>query len=243
MTRTACQINNDATLMVYYPFDSVATYDDYSVNLYNAIASNTNLISDGRVGQAIYFSTNTSYLQVQGFPTIRNTSGVNPPFTFSLWVNPATSSGGGSVIHISNLAAGNGSICYDLLAFTVNGALVVQLMGQTSTVMGLLGAVLPINTWTHVAVVYSRVNGVRLLINGQLTVAPLITDIPQNMTRWDTPLYITLGNNNPLGSTTGPNCPISSIPFISGSYRGAIDDFRFYNRELDTQELCVLTNV
>ena len=84
VTRTACQINNDATLMVYYPFDSVATYDDYSVNLYNAITSNTNLISNGRVGQVIYFSTNTSYLQVQGFPTIRNTSGVNPPFTFAL---------------------------------------------------------------------------------------------------------------------------------------------------------------
>jgi hypothetical protein len=39
------------------------------------------------------------------------------------------------------------------------------------------------------------------------------------------------------------NCPVGSIPIASGSYTGAIDDFRLYNRELDSQELCVLNHM
>jgi hypothetical protein len=240
--RTACQIYNDATLTVYFPFNIVGPFSDYSVNLFNGIASNTTLISGGQIGQAIFFTSNTSYFQVQGFPEVRNVSTANPPFTFSLWINPATSTNGGSIIHISTSLIGNGSICYDLLALTSTGALVVQLMGLPS-VAGWQGSVVPKNTWTHVAVIYSQTNGVRLFINAQLSITSSLSSVPYNLTRWDTPLYITLGNNNPLNLAAGVICSTGAIPIISGSYTGGIDDFRLYNRELNNEELCVLANM
>lgn len=241
--RTACQIYNDATLTAYFPFNTIDPFNDYNVNLFNGIASNTTSISGGHTGQAIYFSLNTSFFQVKCFSDIRNVSHSNPPFTFSLWLNPSTSTNGGSIIHISNLPYGNGSFCYDLLALTSTGALVVQLMQPTLTVAGLQGPALPTNTWTHVAVIYSQLDGIRLFINGQLSITSLITSNPLYMAKWDFPLYITLGNNNLVGPSAGVTCAVGSITFISGLYTGAIDEFRLYNRELDSEELCALANM
>jgi len=137
---------------------------------------------------------------------------------------------------------GNGSICYDLLALTSTGALVVQLMGVLS-VAGLQGPVLSKNTWTHVAVIYSETNGVRLFINAQLSITSSLASVPYYLTRWDIPLYITLGNYNPLNLAAGISCLTGAIPIISGPYTGGIDDFRLYNRELNNEELCVLASM
>ncbi|UJR27611.1 hypothetical protein I4U23_008892 [Adineta vaga] len=241
--RTTCQIYNDATLTAYYPFDTSSTFDDFSVNRFNGIASNTTVISAGRYEQAINFTSSISYFQAQSFPVIRNTSGSSPPFTFSLWVNPTSPIGGGSLVHISNLPSGAGFLCYDLLALTMTGALVVQFMESGFSVTGLQGPILPINTWSHIAVIYSRENGIRLLFNGQVYVTSSLIAIPQNIARWEVPLYITLGNNSPLGPSSGITCQTGSISFVSGSYIGAIDEFRLYNRELNAQELCNLVNI
>ncbi|CAF0971128.1 unnamed protein product [Rotaria sordida] len=161
--RSACQIYNDATLTAYYPFNTVDTFNDYSVNLFNGIASGTTTISQGYFGQALYFPLNTSYFQAECFPSIETS---NPPFTFALWVNPATLTGGGSLVHVSNLQTGNGSSCYDLLAFTLTGYLVVQWMQNSATVHSIKGPILPANKWTHVTVVFETSNGMHLYING-----------------------------------------------------------------------------
>jgi hypothetical protein len=100
------------------------------------------------------------------------------------------------------------------------------------------GPMIPANTWTHVAVVYLAANGVLLYINGQYSASSLNTG---TLNLFDTttsiyPLYISLG---PLGSVS---CPNGSIPISSGSFAGAIDEFRLYNRELDSQEIFVLAN-
>lgn len=57
------------------------------------------------------------------------------------------------------------------------------------------------------------------------------------------PLFITLGNIRPLGSSTPLVCNVSNIAIVIGSYSGFIDDFRLYNRELAAEELCVLMNL
>jgi hypothetical protein len=101
----------------------------------------------------------------------------------------------------------------------------------------------PRNSWTHVAVVYSQINGVRLFINAQLSISSSLSSVPYNLTRWDIPLYTTLGNNNPMNLATGVSCSTGAIPIISGPYTGGIDDFRLYNRELNNEELCVLANM
>ena len=152
ITRTVCQIFNDATLTAYYPFDSDSTLNDSSVNRFNGVASNTTIISGGRLAHAINFTSSISYFQAQTFPVIRNTSSTNPPFTFSLWVSPTSYVGGSSLVHISNLLSGAGFLCHDLLAFTLTGVLVVQYMDTSFTVTSLQGPVLPVNTWSHIAV-------------------------------------------------------------------------------------------
>jgi hypothetical protein len=225
-------------LIAHYPFDSNAAANDYSVYLCNGIASGTTLISTGRVSQAISFPLNTSYFQSQCFPKMR---GDNSAFSFSLWVNPTSLTGGGSLVHISSISSGNGT-CYDPLVFTSTGVLVVQwMLNGAITVVGAQGPVIPANTWTHVAAVYSTTNAVRLFINGQFVTSSTNT---ASLSLQDTNnlLYITLGNNSPSGSLPSSSCLSGTIPVSSGSFTGAIDEFRLYNRELDMQEICVLAN-
>ncbi|CAF1020142.1 unnamed protein product [Rotaria sp. Silwood1] len=233
VARTACQIYNDATLIAYYPFDKTDTLLDRSVNLIHGISFDLTTVSSGRLQQAISFKVNTSYFQAQCFPTIRPTS---VPVSVSLWVNPTMIIGGGSLVHVSTLQNGTGSICYDLLGFTAAGMLLGQLMTSPTTLINTQGVLLPLNTWTHVAVVYSSTNGFRLFINGQLTDA-----VSGSITTNQFSLYITLGNNSPRLSTSSSSCV--SSPIVAGPYHGAIDEFRVYNRELDAQELCVLANI
>lgn len=237
--RNACQILNDASLVVYYPFDTTSIFNDYSVNVCNGIGISTTIVSEGRVGQAISFPVNISYFQSACFPRMRS----DLLYTFSLWVNPSSTTGGGTLIHLSTLTGGNGT-CYDVLAFTGTGNLVMQWMTTTQIVMNVQGPIIPANTWTHVAVVYYSSNAIRLYINGQFSVSSPNT---ANLNLYDTssaiyPMYITLGNigsQGPVGSVTCSNGGGSILP---GSYTGYIDEFRLYNRELDGQELCVLAN-
>ena len=239
VARTACQIYNDATLVAHYPFDTVATFNDYSVNLFNGVSSGVTIISAGHFGQAINFSSNTSYFQAQCYPSLN----INyQPYSFSLWVNPTTVGGGGSLVHLSPSQNGGGTSCYDLLSFTATGALVAQWTLSSTTANGTQGPVLPINTWTHVVVVYGQSNGLRLFINGQLSATS------QNMGNlavyyYGSQLYVILGNNSPYKPLPAPSCVSSSLAVVPGWFMGAIDEFRIYNRELDIQEICVLADL
>ena len=164
----------------------------------------------------------------------------NPAFTVALWINPTVTINGGSVVHMSSVSSGSG-ICYDLLVFTAAGALVAQYLPNTLVAVGMLGPLITVNTWTHVAVIYGQRNGVRLYVNGQLVVASSSTG-SINLRDFASQTFITLGNISPSGPSASTACYNGSIPIASGSYTGAIDDFRLYNREIDLQELCVLSN-
>ncbi|CAF1552607.1 unnamed protein product [Adineta steineri] len=237
IVRTTCQILNDASLVAYYPFNTTtATWNDYSVNLCNGIASGVTL-SEGRVDQAISFQSSTSYFQAQCFPKMRYT---DTSFSISLWINPTSLTSGGSLVHISTNTTGT-LYCYDLLAFTTTGALVLQWMVSVSTVNSVLGPVMPLNTWTHIAVVFSTTNGIRLFINGEFSTSSANTG---SLTIYDPTMvqYITLGNVGSLGPASWITCATGSISYASGPFSGAVDEFRLYNRELDSQEICVLAN-
>lgn len=226
-------------MVAYYPFDTTGTYNDYSVNLFNGVGVNTVTLSPGRIGQAIYFPSNTSYFQAQCFITVKIQY---QAFSISLWVNPSNATGGGSLIHISTLQGGNGTICYDLLAFTSTGALVLQWPQVGSPVNASLGGIIPANEWTHIAVVYGIVNGIRLFINEQLSTE---SQNYANLNLQDPgyTMFVTLGTNSPVGLATSTACPSGSIPFLPGQFIGAVDEFRFYNRELDSEEVCRLADM
>jgi len=236
--RSTCQILNDATLIVYYPFDTTATYNDYSVNLCNGIAYDATLISAGHINQAISFNSSYSYFQSQCFPKLR--TGGNQEFSISLWIKPYSIGLGGTIVHSSTLSNGAGT-CYDILALTTNGTLVLQWMLPSTNVVNIQGDVIPANTWTHVAYLFSNSNGARLYINGQLSAASPTTSITMYDGSSVTPAFITLGNNTPLGPI-GVSCSNGTTSFVPGAFSGAIDDFRLYYRELSTNELCILAN-
>ena len=226
-------------MVAYYPFDTIGTFNDYGVNLFNGVGVNTVSLSPGRIGQAIYFPSNTSYFQAQCFTTIRL---IYQAFSISLWVNPANASIGGSLVHISNLQGGNGSLCYDLLAFTSTGALVLQWPQSGSTINATLGGIIPTNKWTHLAVVYGVINGIRLYINNQLSTQSQNYN-GLNLQDIGNPIFVTLGTNSPTGLAISAACPSGGVSFLSGQFIGAVDEFRLYNRELDNQEICRLADM
>jgi hypothetical protein len=238
VARNACQILNDATLVVHYPFDTTGTFNDYGVNLCNGVSSGITTISAGRVNQAISFPLTTSYIQAPCFPKMR---GGDASFSISLWVNPSSTTSGGTLVHMSTVTVGNG-VCYDHLVFTATGNLVVQWATTGPfTVTAAQGPVIPANTWTHVAVVANSVNGIRLFINGQF-ITSSVNIAALTLLDFTPAMYITLGNVGSSGPLSTISCLNGTIPILPGSYTGYIDEFRLYNRELDNQELCVLSN-
>ncbi|CAF4362214.1 unnamed protein product, partial [Rotaria socialis] len=119
---------------------------------------------------------------------------------------------------------------------------VAQSMQSTTIVNSLLGPILPTNTWTHVGMVISPMNGMRLYVNGQLSAFTSGAG-GINIIAYTNPAYITLANESPLGPSGSTGCKNGSIPIVPGSFTGALDEFRLYNRELTSQEICVLANL
>lgn len=237
--RSSCEVYNDATLTAYFPFNTNSPLLDYNVNMYYGYVSGIEIISSGRVQQAISFTTNTSYFQSQCFPSTRVTYS---PFSVSLWVNPNNINNGGTIVHVSTYSTGNGSSCYDLLGLTTSGALIVQISTSATTVVAVQGPILSTNTWTHIAVVYSGPNGARLFINGQINTFISIVGGQLSTPGNNNIKYITLANTNSYNISSAGLCLVGSLPISPGSYNGSIDEFRLYSRELTAQEICVLAN-
>lgn len=238
--RTACQIFNDAFLIAYYPFNSNGLVSDYSVNLYHGVTSDTTSMARGRIGEAIYFSSNQSYFQSKTFVSLRNTT--LPSFSVSLWIYPADPLVGGTLIRVSDVQNGSGPFCLDLLAFTSSGNIMFQWLQTANIINSTLGPVIPTNTWTHIALTYASANGLRLFVNGQVS----ITTSNSAGLPWfadSEPGYVTLGNISPFGATASLSCRNGTIPYTPGSFVGGIDEYRYYARELDNQEICVLADL
>lgn len=155
--------------MVYFPFDKVQQLLDHSNYNNYGYASNVATFSAGLIQQAILFNSSTSYFQSQCFPSIRTTM----PFSMSLWINPTSTTGGGTLVHLSFLQNGTGTPCYDLLALTSTGQVVAQLIYSATNVTDFQGPILPTNTWTHLTVVYGSTNGMCLFVNGVLEIMSL----------------------------------------------------------------------
>ena len=236
--RSLCQIYNDATLTAYFPFDSATMFQDHSANGFHGFGIGLTSVSTGRVGQAIYFGTSTSYFQAECFT---NDLSNDPPFSIAFWIKPMSPTRGGSLVHISDLQNGNDS-CYDLIALTSSGALIVQ-VPQTASIFNVLASpTISNNTWTHVTIIYSRNHGIRIFIDGQVTSTSSSTN---NMSRlqFNQPMYMTIGNVGPLGQTIPTVCRNGSISYVPGPFTGSIDDFRLYKRELTNEEICILVNM
>ena len=238
VVRTACEILNDASLVAYYPFDTIGTYNDYGVNLCHGVAYAVDLISAGHTNQAISFVSSNSYFQAQCFPRTRD---YDVSYSYALWIKPNTTINGGSIIHISTYANGSG-FCYDALALTASSNITVQWSSSSTGYTSVPGPAVPINTWTHIAVVLSKTNGIRLFIDGQFSTSVTPATTLPTYEPSTSAIYMTLGNVGTLGSSGSTGCLSGASPIVSGVFQGSIDTFRLYNRELDSDEICMLAN-
>ncbi len=238
VAKTACQILNDATLIVYFPFDTTNTMLDQSVNNAVGISSGTSLVT-GRIEQGLLFSSTTnSYFQSQCLSNLRRG---NPLLTFALWINPVSVSGG-TIIHLSESQNGSSPFCSDFLSLTASGYLVIQLMQSLTATVAVQGPKLQPNTWTHLIIMISSPNGIRLLMNGLVvTTYPATVNTVSFYYSTSVQLYVTLGNSQPTSFPT-PICVNGTLTGVSGAFSGTIDDFRIYSRELSEAEICNLAN-
>ena len=216
------EILQDATLTLYFSFNNDSIYDQGPLRINGSLAGNTTFIA-GRVGKALEIrNVNQSYFQVQGLVLLGTT---DHPYSFSIWIRPNLQQQS-SVIHLSSSENGTG-VCLPILGLTDTSQLVSYSWNGTS--VSVTGPVIPLNSWTHVAITYSSGNGLRLHVNGTLRNSL----VPFSFSSAGTPMYLLIGSPN-LGVTCG------SALNVNGQYSGAVDEFQVYSRELSTVDIATL---
>lgn len=218
--KTASEILDDATLIAYYSFDCESIFDS-GPNLLHGSAIGHIFVA-GQINQAIAFNSSTAYFQAFGFTSLGMS---NESFSISLWIKPSILTG--TIIHLSNESTGNGW-CMPILGFSASGNIIAQIPNTN-----LYGPILPLNVWSHIILIYSFTNGIRLYINETLSASSgsnLTKDGP------NVPLFITIANQlSEINTCISGN--ISSVPYV-----GAIDELHIYNREISALEACILSS-
>jgi len=169
----------------------------------------------------------SSYFQASGFLALGIPS---QPFSFSLWVKPQELEG--TLVQVSTNASGTGS-CASFIGFASSGSLIAQVKTNTSNV-AISYPNLPLNSFTLIVQTWSSTNGLRLYINSNL-VGTAVATTYWAASNWVN--YVTLGGclSGCSSCSTAPGNRISPGPF-----KGAVDDFRVYSRELTADDVCTL---
>ena len=212
-----------ATLTVSYSFESTLL-DSGSLGI-NATGTNVSY-STGRVNQSLAVLVTPSFVQVTGL-VLLGTQG--QAYSLAIWIKP-TATAGGTIIHVSQFASGVGW-CIPMLGFTSSGMVGVQ--GWNGSGVSLTGPLITANVWTHLAVTYGASNGIRMWVNGVQYGAASggFTYMAATV-----PVIATLGS-----STTGTGyCNTGTITM--GQFRGYLDEFRLYSRELSSSDVSALAN-
>ncbi|CAF1387793.1 unnamed protein product [Rotaria sordida] len=155
----------------------------------------------------------------------------NPAFSIIFWIKPQTLSG--TLVHLSSSPSGNGSTCFSLLGFASNGAIIAQVLTNNGTIVTTTGPILPVPlSWTLVVQTWSETNGLKLYMNNTFVSSIAVSTFKGSEI---TSNYLTL-TNYLSGCVVCSNGLIGSL----GSFTGAIDDWRIYNRELTSIDVCTL---
>ena len=225
--KAASEILNEATLVTYLPFDDGQLLDRGPL-LINGTGMNFLFTPSGRVGSALQLLSNWSYVQVSGLRRL-GTSGW--PYTMSIWINPSNLTGG-TILHQSFFHNGGAPWCFSIMTLTASGQIVFN--SWNNSLISLIGPSAVLHQWTHVAATYSSINGLRLYIDGFQygSSSPLFT-----YTTPVSPITITLGS-----SLLGAGWCTGTHSAQLSQYRGLLDEFRVYARELTPREIWALAN-
>jgi hypothetical protein len=194
-------------------------------NQMNGTLSNANVVT-GRVGQGLAFSgSSTSYLQTYGFYQLGQS---NKAFSFAMWLYPYSINGGVLIQKTSFQNPSSGGWCYSLMGLTYIGQIVI--VTYTTSVPMIVGPILSVDTWTHIAYTYSSANGTRLYVNGvYYATTGIISWSSSGTIDWLS-----------IGSYINYYCGVGII--YSVPYLGAIDEFYVYRRELEQSDVTTLAN-
>ncbi|CAF2055693.1 unnamed protein product [Rotaria magnacalcarata] len=221
------QVLNNSGLVAWHSFDG-GSHNDSSGNRLNAIqVVNVSSVA-GRINEALSFYSNSSLYEIADFVQLGQT---NSAYSVTLWVQPFTLSEA-PLVHLSQTSIGQ-NWCIDMLGFLSNGQLVCRSWAGSPMIIN--GSVLPINTWTHVATTYSSTIGLQLYINGAL-----INGTPAfSFSASGASMYLTLVNS--LLGVQGGSCNTYMIAH-TGTFKGLIDEFRVYARQLSADDIYALAN-
>ena len=117
-----------------------------------------------------------------------------------------------------------------MIGFNSLGQIVAN--GYNSTgLISIVGPIINVDQWTHIVVTFKQTNGLRLYINGVL----YAQSNPFVYAASGVPMTVTLGQ-----ALSGFNCSSGGIQ--SGYYRGQIDEFAIYSRELSQADITIMAN-
>ncbi|CAF1316978.1 unnamed protein product [Didymodactylos carnosus] len=155
--KSSTEILTDATLVFYYSFDQPNPYYDNGQNRLNATVTYLLSSTSGHVGQAIRFTSTSSYLQIYCFTGVAWPS--SKSLTFAMWLYPSSINGGTLMYSTQG---------YQMLGLTNSGQVAAQILDHTTvnTWQYIYGAFVVVNTWVHVACTFSVTNGFILYVNG-----------------------------------------------------------------------------
>ncbi|CAF1643220.1 unnamed protein product [Adineta ricciae] len=221
--KSASEILDDATLVTNHSFDYQSYYDSSSLHLKGKYTNVT--FVNGRMNKAIHFQSNLSFYQIDGFILL----GVsNKSYSITLWIYPESIQG--SILLQQTTKMTGQDWCIYLLGFSSNGNIIGTIWN--GSLEEIIGPILPNNVWSHVGYTYSRINGLRLYVNGTL-----INRKNSNLNYIGSEQVNTLILGNSI-----ENISCNSQSIISDVYNGSIDEFRVYSRELNNNEIFQLAN-
>ena len=181
----------------------------------------------GRIGQSYLFNSTSSYFQATGFVLLGQSY---RPYSFAMWLRPLMTTSG-TIVHISETDVGGGW-CVQFIGFNSAGRIIINSITTGDALVQIIGPVLKIGEWVHIAQTYSETNGLRLYVNGVLY--GQTSSFPYAARGG--PVIMTLGQ--PL---SGSSCASGSIQ--GGQYYGQIDEFYLFSRELSLVDVRSLTQL
>ncbi|CAF0826048.1 unnamed protein product [Adineta steineri] len=226
--KSSCEILEIATLVAHFTFDNGLFLNDSGPNYLQAITLGTSSFASGRFSQAIAFNgTQHSMFQVSGFTALGT---ANKSYSISLWLRPISLLG--IVVHVSTLSSGTGW-CEPFLGFAPNGSFVAQ--SYCGGVVTVANPTLSIATlvWSHVVQTWSSTNGLCLYVNN-VRVTPCLS----SANTYDASSAVNLITLGSSFDATTAGCGMGQID--PSAYKGEIDDFRVYSRELSVSDVTTL---
>ncbi|MBI4345272.1 MAG: laminin G domain-containing protein, partial [Elusimicrobia bacterium] len=138
---------------------------------------------------------------------------IDQPWTISLWARPTATRG--VLVHLND-----GAWCKPMLGFDAPGNRLIAESYNGGSVPAASNSALPPGVWSHVAMTWSAVNGLRLFVNGQLVASGSIGS------------FAASGGSPYLwvGAAGAPSCPTALID-TTRDFAGQVDDVKVRDYE------------